>query len=97
MKELFETQLNNNRPLDQYMLATFNNSQYFNDEDYKKDDVILMAFLIGTPILKENEIPELSLKIISLNERHFDLFDYDQRYQSYATPSIPVIKLKRIK
>jgi hypothetical protein len=40
----------------------------------------------------EGEYPELPLKLITLNERHFNLFEYDERFN--RGNELPTIKLK---
>ena len=53
-------------------------------------EVVLMAMLMGDVI--EGEFPELPLKLITLNERHFNLFEYDERFN--RGNELPTIKLK---
>ena len=75
MRELFEKQLNGTQPLTMDVLEKLQCKTYFNGEEKQIGDVVLMAMLIGEIIEKEDEIyPELPLKLITLNERHFDLF-----------------------
>jgi hypothetical protein len=91
MKELFEKQLNGTQPLTEEVLDKLQRKTYFNGEEKQIGDVILFAMLMGEIIEKDGEYPELPLKLITLNERHFDLFEYDERYNGN---DLPTIKLK---
>lgn len=91
MKELFEKQLNGTQPLTEEVLEKLQQKTYFNGEEKQVGDVVLIAMLMGEIIEKEGECPELPLKLITLNERHFDMFEYDERYKRN---DLPTIKLK---
>jgi len=91
MKQLFKKQLDESKPLDENIIKNLKIRTYFNNEEKLIGEVVLYAMLIGDVIEKEGNIPELQLNFITLNERHFDLFEYDKRYQN---SEIPVIKLK---
>ena len=91
MKELFEKQLNGTQPLTEDVLGKLQQKTYFNGEEKQVGDVVLMAMLMGEIIEKEGEYPELPLRLIILNERHFNLFEYDERYKG---TDLPTIKLK---
>jgi len=91
MKELFENQLYKLQPLTEDTLDKIQNKTYFNGEEKKVNDVVLTAILIDNIKLENGEYKELSLKFISLNERHFDLFESDDRY---VDNYLPTIKLK---
>jgi hypothetical protein len=93
MKELFEKQLNGTQPLTEDVLEKLQVKTYFNGEEKQIGEVVLMAMLMGELIEKDGEYPELSLKLITLNERHFDLFEYDERYKGNE---LPIIKLKNV-
>ena len=92
MKELFEKQLSGTQPLTEDVLEKLKVKTYFNDEEKQVGEVVLMAMLMGEVIKKEGEYPELLLKLITLNERHFDLFEYDERFN--RGNDLPTIKLK---
>jgi hypothetical protein len=92
MKELFEKQLNGTQPLTMDVLEKLQVKTYFNGEEKQIGEVVLMAWLMGDVIEKEGDYPELPLKIISLNERHFDLFEYDEIFN--RANELPTIKLK---
>jgi hypothetical protein len=99
MKELFEKQLNGTQPLTMDVLEKLQRKTYFNGEEKQIGEVVLMAMLMGDVIEKEGDyqpefppVAELSLKIITLNERHFDLFEYDERFN--RGNELPTIKLK---
>jgi hypothetical protein len=92
MKELFEKQLNGTQPLTMDVLEKLQVKTYFNGEEKQIGDFVLMAMLMGDVIEKEGDYPELPLKIISLNERHFDLFEYDEIFN--RANELPTIKLK---
>jgi len=47
---------------------------------------------MGDLIEKEGDYMELPLKLITLNERHFDLFEYDEIFN--RGNELPTIKLK---
>ena len=78
MKEFFEKQLKHDT-LTEDNIGELHNKTYFNGEEIQVGDVILFAMLMSEVIDKEGEIPELPMKIIILNERHFNLFEYDER------------------
>jgi hypothetical protein len=78
MKELFKNQLNGTQPLTKNILSTLHRKEYFNGDEKQIGDVVLFAMLMGKIIEKEGEYPELPIKLITLNERHFDLFTYDK-------------------
>jgi len=88
MKELFEKQLNGTQPLTEDVLEKLQVKTYFNGEEKQVNEVVLMAMLMGEVIEKEGEYPELPLKLITLNERHFDFFEYDERYKGNDLPTI---------
>jgi len=90
MKELFEKQLNGTQPLTEDVLEKLKVKTYFNGEEKQIGGVVLMAMLMGDVIY--GEIPELPLKLITLNERHFNLFEYDERFN--RRNGLPTIKLK---
>ncbi len=90
MKELFEKQLNGTQPLTEDVLEKIKVKTYFNGEEKQIGEVVLMAMLMGDVI--EGEFPELPLKLITLNERHFNLFEYDKRFN--IGNDLPTIKLK---
>ena len=92
MKELFEKQLNGTQPLTMDVLEKLQVKTYFNGEEKQIGDVVLMAMLMGDVIEKEGDYPELPLKLITLNERHFDLFEYDETFN--RANELPTIKLK---
>ncbi len=92
MKELFKKQLNGTQPLTMDVLEKLQVKTYFNGEEKQIGEVVLMAMLMGDVIEKEGDYPELSLKIITLNERHFDLFEYDEIFN--RGNELPTIKLK---
>lgn len=91
MKELFEKQLNGTQPLTEEVLGKLKQKTYFNGDEKQIGDVVLDAVLMGEIIKKDNQYPELSLKFITLNERHFYMFEYDERYKGN---DLPTIKLK---
>lgn len=91
MKTLFENQLNSTQPLTEEILSTLQNKFYFNGEEKLVGEIILSAMLMSDIIESEHEFPELSLKLITLNEKHFNLFEYDKKFVGSI---IPTIKLK---
>lgn len=91
MEELFEKQLNETQPLTEEVFGKLQQKTYFNGEEKQIGDVVLYAMLMGEIIEKEGEYPELPLKLITLNERHFDMFEYDEKYKGN---DLPTIKLK---
>lgn len=105
-RELFNEQLNNTLPFDpsKEMIGSLEEQIYFNGEKYNFGDKILSAFLM-IPAIETN--PDLQLKskrnnespfdlfnykVITLNERHFDLFEHGEIFQ---IKSIPTIKLRK--
>lgn len=94
MKKIFKKQLNETQPLTEEGLGKLYQKTYFNGEKKQIGDVVLIAMLMGEIIEKEGEHPKLPLELITLNERHFDLFTYDERH---VGSNLPVIKLKNKK
>jgi len=92
MEKLFEEQLNCGQPLTKDVLEKSENKTYFNGEKKQVGDIVLFAMLMGELIEKEGEYPEQPLELITLNERHFDLFEYNKKHQ---TLHIPIIILKK--
>ena len=93
MKELFEKQLNGTQPLTEEVLGKLQQKEYFNGDKKEVGDIVLHAMLMCDVVEKEGEISELPLKLITLNERHFNLFEYDERY---VANEIPTIKLRNV-
>lgn len=93
MKKLFEKQLSENLPLTKEILEQLKNKTYFNGENIQVGDVVLHALLKGNEVTFKNGSVELPLTVILLNERHFDMFTYEERYENYQPP---VISLKNI-
>ena len=93
MKELFEKQLNRNKPLTQDVLSKWENKKYFNGDENQVGDIVLMAFLKEKIILEEGECKEVHLKVIKLCERHFDLFEYEDDF--ITSNGMPIVKLKQ--
>jgi len=93
MRELFEKQLNETQPLTKDVLDTLRIKTYFNGDEKQIGDVVLFAVLIGDIIETEGEPIELPITPITLNERHFDLFEYNIGFRGAA---LPVIKLKSV-
>ena len=92
MKKLFEKQLSGNLPLTKETLEQRKNKTYFNGENIEVGDVVLTAFLKGNEVTFKNGSVELPVTIIFLNERHFDMFTYEERYENSQPP---VISLKK--
>lgn len=92
MKELFEKQLSRHNPLTEEVLGNLKDKTYFNGEEKKVGEIVLLAFLVGDIIESNDKYPELTLKLITLNERHLDLFEYNDRHTG---TDIPAIKLKK--
>lgn len=93
MKNLFKNQLKKTQPLTEDVFKILKEKKYFNGEEKQIGDVVLFAMLVGEIIENKSEYPELPLKLITLNERHFDMFEYNERYQ---TNDLPGIKLKKV-
>ena len=96
MKNLFEKHLKTETPITEEVLEKLQIKKYFNDEDIRVGDIVLFALLMYEPEMVEDEengdYPYISLKVIMLNEKHFDLFEYDKRLNQTCT--IPIINLK---
>ena len=92
MKKLFEKQLSGNLPLTKETLEQLKNKTYFNGENIEVGDVVLHALLKGNETTLKNGSVELPLTVIFLNERHFDMFTYEERYENSQPP---VISLKK--
>jgi hypothetical protein len=91
MKELFEKQSNGTQPLTEEVLGKLKQKTYFNGEEKQIGDVVLHAMLMSEIIEKEDGCAELPLKLITLKEKHFNMFEYDERYKGN---DLPTIKLK---
>ena len=91
MKELFEKQLNRAQPLTEEILEKLQLKTYFNGEEKQIGDVVLFTMLMNGNNEQNNNYTELKLNLITLNERHFDMFEYDERY---IGGPLPTVKLK---
>lgn len=93
MKELFKKQLEREIPLTFETLGNSQNQKYYNGEHKTVGDVVLFAILFeGVKETEEtDDTPELQLKLIQLNEKHFDLFE---PYSVMSNGPLPHIKLK---
>jgi hypothetical protein len=94
MKELFEKQLNGAEPLTEDILKKHKIKTYFNGEEKQIGDVVLYAMLIDEIVKKNGEYSDLSFKLITLNEKHFNSFEPFGRHSSES--ELPSIKLKSI-
>lgn len=92
MKKLFEKQLSENLPLTKEILEQLKNKTYFNGENIQVGDVVLHALLKGNETTFKNGSVELPLTVVLLNEKHFDMFTYEERYENCQPP---VISLKK--
>ena len=99
MREFFEKQLKANPPLTEKHLNLFKDKNYFNGDEKQIGDVVLFAMLIGDVVEKENDISEMPIDLITLNEKHFDLFEPDKGREKgifkFSGRDIPVIKKKK--
>lgn len=87
MKEIFEKQFEISQPLTKGVYDKLKRKTYFNGDDISIGDTVLYALTEG-----EKEENRLSLTLISLNEKHFDLFEVSEFNGSHE---IPIIKLKK--
>lgn len=86
VRELFEDQLKGSPASDKLVSdITF----YFNGDLVQTGDIPLFAWLDGT--VKGEDITKQEIKMIMLNERHFDLFDV---VESVQRTILPRLKLK---
>ena len=90
MKKIFENQIKKAISLDDDVLALLSNKTYFNCDEQKIGDKVLIALIDDENHQEENKI---ALKVITLKEEHFDLFERYDDYQ-YSDNSLPRIKLK---
>lgn len=90
MKNLFEKQLKGNTVMTEQTIGQMSTGKYYNDEPYQIGEVVLFAMLVGEVIEKQNDIPEMPIRLITLNERHFPAFNCPIRLQS---GNLPVVKL----
>ncbi|MCK9430141.1 MAG: hypothetical protein M0R17_09075 [Candidatus Omnitrophica bacterium] len=99
MWELFKEQLEGNQIITGVILEQLvGNKTYFNGEKIQIGEKFLSAMLIGDLIEKEDghiPIVELPMKLIKLNERHFDLFEHNEHEQC-GKGYLPVIRLKKV-
>ena len=92
MKKLFEKQLSENLPLTKEILEQLKNKTYLNGENIQVGDIVLHALLKGNETTLKNGSVVLPLTVVLLNERHFDMFTYEERYENCQPP---VISLKK--
>ena len=102
MKELFKYQLEKNNPLTEEILNKMTIKKYYNGDKKEVGDIALYAMLVDDIIEKEDNIHELPMKLVELNERHFDQFEShflnENMSESIRTGErIPVLKLKNMK
>jgi len=91
IKNLFKAQLIHNKVVTEEILNELNIKKYFNGDDVLIGDQILYAMLVGEPIERENDLPEISINLINLNERHFNLVEPYPR--AHDTDLLPIIQL----
>ena len=98
MREIFKKQLDETKPLTKDVLNELSEKTYFNGEEKKIGDIVLVAALFtGETFDKENGYPIVNFKVITLNENHFNLFEYDKKLcdEECIEKYIPRIKLKK--
>jgi hypothetical protein len=86
MKKLFEDQLKNNNPVKEEVLSALLQRKYHSGKNIEAGDVVLYAFLNRGATKKE-----LSLDLITLNEKEFDLYDIDENVIGTHLPTIKLI------
>ena len=104
MRNLFKKQLETVQPLTQDGLEKYSTKTYFNDEEMKVGDKVLFGLLIeneiGNPfgidspstMTRSDGESGFTVKLITLNEKHFDLFVCGEK--RFTGTEIPTIKLK---
>jgi hypothetical protein len=88
MKKLFKEQLEGNPKVTEENLLALKNKLYDNGDSIMVGDQVMFAMLINPEVVNG----QMSMKLITLNERHFD--DYE-RYDEIGEYEIPVIKVKK--
>lgn len=110
MKLLFEKQLQTQTVVTEEMLEKMKLKTYHNGDKIEIGDKILFAFLTDVseesikklmkeeidspPMEKSSEPHEIVFKLISLNEKHFDLYTYDKGFQDMTEGRLPIIRMK---
>lgn len=92
MKNAFHQQLNGTPLANQDIIDKLKNKNYFNDDPVEVGDVVLFGMIMGDPIEKKGEITQLLITLAMLNERHFHVFEVDDRSKG---SQLPVIKYKK--
>ena len=104
MKNLFKKQLETVKPLTQDGFEKYSTKTYFNGEEMKVGDKVLFGLLleneIGNPFGVDSPSTRtrgggesgFTVKLITLNEKHFDLFVCGEK--RFTGTEIPAIKLK---
>lgn len=87
MRELFKPQLDGNPPVTDEIYEKIIQKTYDCGEPILIGDQVMFAMLID-PVVVNNQ---MSIKLITLNERYFDLYE---PYTEIGDMDIPTIKLK---
>jgi len=103
--------VNDNNIVTEEILEKLNIKTYKNGSDIKVGDKILYALLSNLlveeiksinyfselPMERDNTSTKHTLELIALNENHFDLYKYDERFQDIngleSGKSLPIIHL----
>lgn len=96
MKKLFKERLAKTSPVTADVVERLQDKTYFNGEKIQAGDVMLFAMLIGDVISNNGTYPELPMKVITLNEKHFHLFEpYHTQQKGLPLPVIQLIQSEK--
>lgn len=87
MREVFRAQIDGANIIDEEILSKLKNQKYFNGDPIKISDKVLFALLE----FESDESQIISLKVIMLNESHFDHFILVDKPKNGV---IPILKIK---
>lgn len=97
IRKLFEEQINKDLAFTDFVLSQRKSLKYFNNEPIKPNEKVLIALEIDN---SSKDTFNQKMRLITLNERHLNQFDYEEAKQTLAfdilPPEYPVISLKPI-
>lgn len=88
MEELFGPQLEGNPPVTEEIYEKIINKDYECGEPILVGDQVLFSMLIDPVVINQ----QMSIKLITLNERYFDLYE---PFYEVGEMELPTIKLKK--
>lgn len=99
LHNLFKEQLETNSTTTEEMLGNLKNKNYYNGDPIQLGDKVLFGMLIESieKAPEGSKLPDnISLRLVTLNEKHFELYEEAEMFSDLANSStIPRIQLKK--